>query len=129
VANVREAIEKQNAKFREYAKNGDPASIASLYTKDTCVMPTNSETLVGQEGAKMLTQGFIAGGLKDIKLTSQEVIGFEDMAVERGEYWLKMKPSGAGTVEDKGSYRVLWKNTDEGWKLHWDIFNSNLPVA
>jgi len=128
MGDIRKAIEKQNAKFREYAQKGDAAGVASLYTGDTCVMPPNSEMLISQEGSKMLFQGFVTGGLKDIKLTTQEVVGFGDMAVERGEYWLKMEPPGSGTVEDEGKYIVLWKKTDEGWKLHWDIFNSNLPA-
>jgi hypothetical protein len=21
---------------------------------------------------------------------------------------------------------VIWKRTNEGWKLHWDIFNTNM---
>jgi hypothetical protein len=37
-----------------------------------------------------------------------------------GEYHLKMEQG-----EDRGKYVVMWKSTPEGWKLHWDIWNTS----
>jgi len=30
---------------------------------------------------------------------------------------------------DHGKYIVVWKNTADGWRLHRDIFNSNMAAS
>ena len=125
---IRKAIEKQNAKYREYIQKGDTAGLESLYTEDACVMPPNSEMITGKEGIKMFAQRFISSGVKDIKLTTIELVGEGDTFTERGESWVKFQPEGQEAMEDIGKYVILWKKTPEGWKLRWDIFNTNLPA-
>jgi len=125
---IRKEIEKQLAKYREYIQKGDTAGLESLYTEDACVMPPNSEMITGKEGIKMFAQRFISSGVKDIKLTTIELVGEGDTFTERGEAWLKFQPEGQEAMEDKGKYIILWKKTPEGWKLRWDIFNTNLPA-
>ena len=125
---IRKEIEKQNAKYREYLQKGDAAGLESLYTEDACVMPPNSEMITGKEGIKMFAQRFISSGVKDIKLTTIELVGEGDTFTERGEAWLLFQPEGQEAMEDKGKYIILWKKTPEGWKLRWDIFNTNLPA-
>ena len=124
--NIAEKIKTQNDAFREALIRKNLTGLTALYTEDARVMPPNSAVIKGSDGVKMFGQGFIAGGLEDIKLTSREVVEFEDVAIERGDYWLKMAPEGQPAVEDEGKYVVLWKKTPDGWKLHWDIFNTNL---
>ena len=48
-----------------------------------------------------------------------------DTAAEVGRYVLAMAD---GTEVDRGKYIVLWRHTEDGWKLHRDIFNSDLPA-
>jgi ketosteroid isomerase-like protein len=60
-----------------------------------------------------------------IKLDTVEVEGFGDMAYEVGKYALSGK---TGKVSDQGKYIVVWKKVRGQWKLHRDIFNSNVPV-
>jgi ketosteroid isomerase-like protein len=50
-----------------------------------------------------------------------------DTIHEIGSYTLKIHPKGQNPSEDKGKYIVIWKHTASGWKLHRDIWNSNLP--
>jgi len=58
--------------------------------------------------------------LKDVDLKTVEVVGEGDSVTEMGEYHLKMEQG-----EDKGKYMVVWKSPPEGWKLHWDIWNTS----
>ena len=54
--------------------------------------------------------------------------GEGDQVTEYGEYKLKFAPEGKPAGEDTGKYMVLWKKTEDGWQLHWDMFNTNLPA-
>ncbi|MCW3992020.1 MAG: DUF4440 domain-containing protein [Candidatus Bathyarchaeota archaeon] len=126
---IQEAIKKADLKFGECVRAGDAAALAALYTEDACLMPANFEMIRGREAVKEFWGGAISGlGLKDAILTTIELIGVGDTVTELGEYRLKIQPEGQEPVEDKGKYVVVWKQTDEGWKLHWDIWNTSLPA-
>jgi len=124
---IRETIDLANLKFGEFVRKGDTKSLASLYTKDACLLPTSSGIVKGRKAIEEFWGGVIAGmGLKEIELKTVEVIGEGDAATEMGEYMLKLEPRGQKPAVDKGKYIVLWKKTPEGWKLHWDIWNTSL---
>jgi len=124
---VRKAIEEGNVKLLDALRKGDASAAAKMYTEDACAMPTGSVMVKGRENIKALWGSVIEGGLKDAKLTTAEVVGEGDTVTEMGEYWMKLQPEGQEAMEDKGKYVVVWKNTPEGWKLHWDIWNTNIP--
>jgi len=129
MGNLKEEIDKTNAKFIEYIRKGDAAGLATLYTEDACLMPTNSPPLVGRENIKGFWGAAIQTmGVKDAALTTEELVGEGDTVTEYGEYKLMAQLEGQEAGEDVGKYVVLWKKTPEGWKLHWDIFNTNLPA-
>ena len=129
MGDLREEIAKTNAKFGEYVRKGDIAGLASLYTKDACLMPTNSPAIVGRENIRKFWEAAApAMGIKDAVLTTVELDGEGDTVTEYGEYRLKVQPEGQEAGEDMGKYVVLWKKTPEGWKLHWDIFNTDMSA-
>jgi hypothetical protein len=59
-------------------------------------------------------------------ITSTEAESLGDTAWDAGTYLIK---SADGNVLDKGKYVTIWKRENGQWKLHRDIFNSDLPVA
>jgi ketosteroid isomerase-like protein len=67
---------------------------------------------------------FAETGPIDLKLTSNEVSGNEEMVNEVGSYSMTDKK---GKEIDKGKYIVLWKMEDGKWKIHRDVFNSDMP--
>lgn len=68
-------------------------------------------------------------GIKEIVLTTVEIIGMGDMVCEIGKAAVTIQPEGQETIEDIGKYVVIWKKTADGaWKLHVDIWNTNLPL-
>ncbi len=127
---TRRLIESSNRKFGEYIRKGDAKALAGLYTKDACLLPTNSEMIRGNKAVEEFWRGAITGlGLKDAVLTTQEVVGSGETVTEMGKYMLKIQPEGQALMEDRGKYLVVWKRTPEGWKLHWDIWNTSLPAG
>jgi hypothetical protein len=57
---------------------------------------------------------------------STEIESCGDMAWEVGNYKIAAVD---GTTVDKGKYVTIWKFQDKKWKLHRDIFNSDLPAT
>lgn len=126
---VKEAIAKANMKFSEKVRSGDAEGLASLYTEDTLLLPPNSARVVGRKGTKEFWgSAFRDMGIKDASLKTEELVGSGDTYTEIGNYTLMLRPTEQEAVEDKGKYVVIWKQTDDGWKLHRDIWNSDHPA-
>lgn len=118
---IMEANEKLMAKF----KRGDTAGIAEFYTEDGWVMPPNSASAAGKADIRAFWKGLWDSGVREIKLNEGDVQGCDDMAVEVSSVELLGKD---GQTVDRGKYIVIWKNEHGEWKLHRDIFNSDLPA-
>ena len=123
------AIKKANKRIGEEIRKSNAEGLATFYTEDTVLLIPNNKSIYGRKATKeywgrALTQM----GLKDLILETVEVFGSGETVTEVGNYTLKMQPEGQDPIEDKGKYLIVWKQTDEGLKLHRDIWNSNFPT-
>ncbi len=120
-------IRAANERFVAANNAGDAAAVAAMYTDDAILYPPNGEPLAGgPEEIATFFQGAFDAGIERVILETIEAVGMGDAAVEVGRLTLL---SADGATIDRGSYMVLWKKTDAGWKLHRDIWNSDLALA
>jgi uncharacterized protein (TIGR02246 family) len=125
-AAVKAAIDAANKKFGAAVTAGNAAGVAGLYTDDAMVLPPNGETVTGRPAIEKLFQALVAAGIKEITLTAKEVESHGDAATEIGMYSVK---DGTGKEIDRGKYMVSWKKVQGQWKLHRDIWNSDVPLG
>jgi len=125
LSNVRSSIETENAKLIDGIKKGDSAAIASNYTSDAWIMPPNSEAVRGNDIAPFWGT-FIRMGVKDMKLSTDDISGNEEQIAETGTYEIYGSES---KLLDKGKYIVVWKSVNGSWKMYRDIFNTSMPAA
>ncbi|HEY6976452.1 MAG TPA: DUF4440 domain-containing protein [Chitinophagaceae bacterium] len=121
---AKSAISDLNAKFSDELRKGDSAAMASLYASDALVMPPNSEP-VPKDKIISVWGGAIRMGVKDIKLTTDDLTGNEEVVGETGKYEMY---GDNNKLLDKGKYVVLWKNENGEWKLYRDIWNTSMPA-
>ena len=120
-----QGISATNKAFMEAYGRGDAAGVANLYTKNSSVLPPNSEVIEGSEAIRGFWQGAMDMGIKGAKLKTIDLEVYQGTAWEVGNYTL----TGAkGEVMDRGKYIVVWKDEGGKWKLHRDIWNSSLPA-
>jgi ketosteroid isomerase-like protein len=123
LAKAREWIESDNAKFMEEAKKGDSNALAAHYASDAWLMFDHMEPMKGSDIAKGWG-GAIRSGMKELKVTTVDLIGNADLLAETGMF--EVIGEGNKTL-DKGKYVVIWKPENGGWKIYRDIGNSNMP--
>jgi len=123
LSKAREWIESDNAKFMEEVKKGDSNALAAHYSPDAWLMFSNSEP-IKSSGIASAWGGAIRSGMKELKVTTADVIGSADVLAETGMY--EVIGEGNKTL-DKGKYVVIWKPENGGWKIYRDIGNSNMP--
>jgi ketosteroid isomerase-like protein len=125
LAPVKAAIAESNAHYGDAFVKGDASLIINCYTKDGSIMPAGAPVLVGAEGiGGFFNLASTAMGVKNVKLTTAEVMGGPEIVVETGTYEL----FGEGNKSlDNGKFVVAWKQEDGKWKMHRDIFTSSVP--
>ena len=123
---IRGAIEEGSRVFASTFTGGDAAAMAALYTENAQLLPSNSEFITGWEQIAGFWQQVMDMGIKTAELETLEAEGLGETAFEVGRYKLG---GAAGEILDEGKYVVVWKKEDGQWKLHRDIWNTNLPAG
>src|SRR5215218_8019725 len=75
------AVQDMDAKFSDAVRKGDSATMDSEYADDAMVFPPTSEA-VKKEGIASFWGGLLRTGVKDFKLTTDDVTGNADMLAE-----------------------------------------------
>jgi len=122
LAQEQQAIAEANIKFGEVFGSGDAAALASLYTEDAWLISQTGDMFKGKEGIEAFWAGVFQMGMKEVVLTTVDVMRMDDMVGEFGKADLTIKPEGQDEIKSVGKYLVIWKKAADGtWKLYADI--------
>ena len=124
LATAKSSVERENSKFIEAFKKGDSAGVASNYGQDAWVLPPNGDIVKGNEIVS-LWGSFIRSGVKDLKLSTDDISGNAEQLAETGNYEIY---GDQNKLLDKGKYVVVWKSQNGNWKMYRDIWNTNMPA-
>ena len=122
-SDILDEIRSANQNFERNFADGDAAGMASLYTSDGMLLPPGAGTQQGSKAIQDFWQMVMDMGVKRAQLSTVQVEREGETAVEMGQY----KLSGVDSQPlDEGKYIVVWKKQNGDWKLHKDIWNTNL---
>ena len=108
--------------------DGDIDSWLSLWTEDGVQMPPDEPRVVGKDQLRQRNGGALDLFAVDIEITNEEVEVDGSLAFSRGHYVATFSPKdGAPPIPVDGKFiTILKRQTDGSWKIHRDIFNSNV---
>jgi uncharacterized protein (TIGR02246 family) len=108
--------------------DGDIDSWLSLWTEDGVQMPPNEAPVIGKDQLRQRNGGALDLFVVDIEITNEEVEVAGSLAFSRGHYVATFSPKdGAQPIPVDGKFMtILKKQPDGSWKIHRDIFNSNV---
>ena len=117
-------LEAWTARFEEEFNAGNLEALAGMFTEDGCRMPPNQPIV---EGRTMLLAQLEASTQMSEELritpTASEVFG--TTAVGRGIF---ERLNADGSTKETGKWMNIHKLVDGVWKMHCDIFNSDMPL-
>lgn len=127
-AAIRAVVEKAMA-IGNAAEKDFEAYVGTYYAEDGTVMPPNMPAVAGRPAMVAFFQAFPPYENFEVKIVQME--GQDGLAYVRGTYSMNiMVPGAEAPVKDSGKYIEIWKKqADGGWKVQFDIFNSDLPLA
>jgi len=122
LAQERQAIAEANIKFSEIFSTGDATALASLYTEGAWLMSQTGEMFKGREGIEAFWAGAFQMGMKEVVLTTVDIMRMDDMVGEFGKADVTIKSEGQDEIKAVSKYLVMWKKVADGtWKLYADI--------
>ena len=80
------AIAANNASYGACFANGDSAAFVSHYTTDACINPSNMPKMCGLQAINGFFVGGYKMGIRNLKLTTDEIMGGAAAVVETGSY-------------------------------------------
>lgn len=123
------AIDELRTKYLAAENAGDAAALAALYADDGVYMPSNMPAASGKAAIQALFEQMFTQMSSSGSATPASVDIAGDWAIERGDYKTTMTPKAGGKpMEDTGKYVVVSRKSDSGWKVHYLIWNSDMPL-
>jgi ketosteroid isomerase-like protein len=118
------AIASSNAiYFRAFAK-GDSSLFIDRYAKDCWIMPPNAPTLCGINAPlEFFKTAYNKYGIRNGKFITIDVFGDGLEFVTEEGFWQSFDADNKMT--DHGKFLVLWKKTEDGWKMYRNSFSSD----
>src|SRR5690606_17411090 len=123
VSDIRSNIRNANDNFEHAFERADAKAMSTLYTINATLLPPGAPVQQGSNAIENFWKMVMDMGIKEVHLNTSEIDEMGETAIEVGEYQL----SGANnTLMDQGKYLVVWKKDTGTWKLHKDIWNTNM---
>jgi len=108
---------------------GDIDSLMRLYAESAVSMPFERPALECRTAIEADFRQLFrdADARHQTTIVSLEVSG--EWAIERGRYEFSMVPrTGGESHRESGKHIVVRRRTDDGWKIQWEIWNTDAPV-
>lgn len=124
VDNAKSAITESNKAFSASFATGDSTAFANCYASDACIYVEGMPKMCGTASLTTFFNEGYKQGIRNVALTTDEVMGGQEGVIETGRYEMFM----ANNVSaDKGKYMVMWKEENGKWKMFRDIWNTDIP--
>ena len=127
-----QAIKDTVPAFDKAYNAGNAEAFASGFsTADAIKMNPNQPALVGKDAISASLQKFFDQYTSEDHNVAEDVRVSGDLAVARGTWEEKSSlKAGGHSVQDKGKWIAAYQRQPDGsWKIFWDIYNTDMPVA
>ena len=119
----REIASSNNLYFQAFVK-GDSSIFINRYAEDCLIMVPNAKAMKGHRGAlEFFKIAYNQIGLRDGKFITTMVYGLGNGYVAEEGIWKSYNKD--HVLFDQGKFLVLWKKTDQDWKMFRDSFSSD----
>ncbi len=123
---VKAKLDSMNVNYHDRFRDSTTAYFTARYTTDACVMAPNMPRICGIEG---ITKFYWYDGNSQtttLDIKGEEVSGTASEVTEVGTYRVI---DDEGTQLDAGKFIAIYRNEGGVWKVHREIWNSDVAMA
>lgn len=124
---IRASMAKTNQLFdNEVFGNRNFDALDEIYTEDARILPPGAPMISGRAAIKEFWASLIQSvNASAAKLTTIDLTVSADGLVEIGKAVLTIEPAGQSVSQLEVKYVVYWREENQSWKWHIDIWNTN----
>lgn len=125
---VREIVDRFDAALAA----GDADAMAGIYAPDAVRMQNELPAWEGRDAIRAgFAREFDGREGEQVDNVVQEVIILGNHVIMRGTYTATVTPEGGGepSIETGKWMSLAIRSADDGWLIHWDIWNRDAPLA
>lgn len=119
-------IQAAGDRYVDALSDGEWQKAASCFTEDGMLLGPSAPPASGRRAIAAYWEVAFERGFRSVDLQPIEVEGLLDRAFELGKYVVRGEEE---VTLDAGKFMVHWKDTEEGWRLYRDVFNSSLDSS
>ncbi len=125
------AINEILNRYSSSMNRGDIDAWLALWTDNGIHMPPNSPPITGKKRIRTRIKSELDQFRFNLRITNEEVRVAGEWAYARGIYTAALTPKQGGEpMFIDGKYmKVFERHPDGSWKIHGDIYNSNVPPS
>jgi uncharacterized protein (TIGR02246 family) len=128
-ASAAEAIEGARLRFADALRLNDAASAAAMYADDATLLAPAAEVLRGRSAIERFWRTGLESGLEDVRLVVLELRHRGEVAIEIGQYALRVA-SESGAVVDRGRYLTVHRMQPDGsWRRAAEMFGPDAATV
>jgi len=128
VDKIKAKIEEQNKIYTKAMIDNDTETMLSMYTDDIISMPSYQPTVKGIAKVRELSEIQAKSGWKTTQfaLTTTDIIAQGNLAIEIGNYNMKMSGPDVPEWADNGKYMTIWEEQKDGsLKIKVETWNTD----
>ncbi len=128
----RAAIDKAHEAFLAAMRANDCSALLVLVADDAVFVPPNAPNASGKAGVRAWCDAtFREAKTTAVSVSDRGVTVAADWAIEHGKFDWGLMPAGGGApFRAQGSFVAIWhRQSDGGWKMTRDIWNSSQPAS
>jgi uncharacterized protein (TIGR02246 family) len=122
--------DSETAWNRDLGRN-DVERLVSRYADDATLLMPHTPPASGREAIRTALKQAVQDGNFSLRLENSriEVARSGDLAYSEGTYEASNTDASGKTVSDTGTYVIVYRKADTGWKAIADIRTSSVPAA
>ena len=123
IPNLQQDFHSIMKNFENLFSQGNLSEVANFYSKNAMLLPAGTDFIEGRGAIEAYWQQALDMGIKSIRIDMMELEQHGNMATEVSRYTML---DAAGELIDQGKGIMIWKYDGDAWRMHRDIWTSNL---
>jgi uncharacterized protein (TIGR02246 family) len=127
------AVKEMVNQYADACNTGDFDLWISLWADDAVRMPLDTPAQIGIEQIRAAMKPLFDQMTLEITITIEDAKVYSDLGLIRCNYTVNMTPKAGGetihAMQDGKALTLFERQSDGSWKIIYDCYNSNIPLA
>ena len=125
----RAAVQELAQRFIKALIAGDMPALLDCYDDDIVFEAPGLPMILGKAGVEKHYRMVFGLNVTACRQVPERIEERADCVIEAGSYVMNLSPPGAGPIEDRGKYLLVYRQTGGKWRMWFDMVHSDTSAT